>query len=412
MKKTVSRRWPSCVSSSFSVVLVGALVACCCWPNAGAASGSGPVPLERQASPLLLHSTMDSAQDIFRPVFATGVYATVEEAIPGPAHVTYETGRYATAARIDARGFQYTWPVDGPIRFHGDNFDFADPNDDGGRLDFWIKFNVDPHNTYQNTWVGRSNWGERYINLEFAGSPADFMVDVYSDVVNTDRTNYGKFRVGPRTWSVYENIQQGEWHLFTITWRRNGGPHKAELHLYIDGTQEGCKGCNDYNGNLPPAGSITDFFFSPQLYNNYILFSIDEVYSFDSWDVSSVAGNFADLQIPEGVTVTYPMASGYPTWGSPVPASLDAFEFFVVNYQTDPCECDVYVDDELIGSILTISQAHTEVASPRRWSEGMHTVQVKCDDDRLVSPATPFEVYLDVPTGVSSFSQFKALFGN
>lgn len=359
------------------------------------------VPIQRPSS-LLLHSTMDSAQEIFAPVVATTTYSLIQDAIPGPNHVSYEPGKYVYAARFDATGFN--GPTAGPLRFHGDNFDFDDADNNGGRLDFWIKFNVDPHGTYANTWVARSNYGVIHynINYEFAtgnpNTPANLMVDVYSDILHNERTNYRNFRVMPRLFPVYQNIRQGEWHLITLTWRRNGGPHKAELHIYIDGTQEGCLECNDYNGNLPPEGSVwpgtTELFFAPPLYDDVILFSIDDIYSFDSWDVSGITGNFANLQIPEGVTLTYPMDERFPVYGSPVPNTNIVFEFAAVDHTQNQCACDLYVDNALVNSVVTTSQAHTEIANPNALAEGTHTFQVKCNDNRLVSAVTQFTVAL------------------
>ncbi len=379
------------------LILTAVLVSVACdLVTEGLPANRRETPISNRRPPLLLHSTMDSAQEIFRPVYATTTYPTVSDAIPGPAQVTYEPGRYSYATRLDSQGFH--GPTDAPLRFHGDNFDYDDADDNGGRLDFWIKFNEDPHTTYENTWVARSNYGPtRYINYEFAGTagtPANLMIDVYGEIAHNDRTNYANFRVTPRGWDVYENIRQGEWHLLTVTWRRNGGPHKAELHLYIDGTQEGCIACNDYNGNLPGAGSVTDLFFSPPLYGNVILFSVDEVYSFDSWDVSGLSGNFADLQIPEGVTLTYPMLTAYPVWGSPVSEAYVVFEFFVINYESTQCGCDLYVDNVYVHSVTTTTQAHTEIANPNPLATGLHAFQVKCDNDRLVSAITQFEVTL------------------
>lgn len=361
----------------------------------------------------MLYSTMDDAQAIFRPEVARGLYATVGEAIPGPSHVIFESGAFETAARLDARGFVYSWPVDAPLRFHGDNFDFDDPASDGGRLDFWMKFNQNPHTSSANTWVARSNYGvSRFINLEFSGAPADLMVDVYSDVPHNQRTNYEKFRVSPQNWSVYENIEQGEWHLYTLLWRRNGGPHKAELHIFIDGTKEGCSSCSDYNGNLPPDGSITDLFFSPDLAGSYMLFSIDEVYSFDSWDTSGLEGNFADLQIPEGVSLKYPMDNRSPVWGSPVAEKNVTFEFTVINDAAPTCECDVYLDGEKIGSHTATSGAHEEFFYPQVVPAGTRTYQVRCDDDRLVSPVNQFQA-LSTITSIDSPSMggLKRRFG-
>jgi hypothetical protein len=340
---------------------------------------------------------MDSADAIFQPVFSTATYPTLEEAIPGLAFIRFEGGKYQQATRIDAKGFA----GEGPILFRGENFDFADLDSDGGRVDFWIKFNTDPNAIYENTWVARSNYPNRDINFEFASSnstvPTKLMIDVYGDTENNWRTNYLNFRVTPRGWDKYENIQEGEWHLFTVTWRRNGGPHKAELHIYLDGTQEGCYACNDYNGNLPAADSVTDFFISPRLYGNTFPFSIDEVYSFHRWNVSDTTGTFADLQIPEGVTLTFPQDSrgAYQGVGArPVPESNITFEFFAINAQRNQFDCDLYVDTAYVATVTTTSQAHTEVPNSLVFADGIHHYQVKCDNDRLVSPVTEFTVTL------------------
>lgn len=359
-------------------------------------------------SSLLLHSTMNDAQSIFQPNVAVATYGSMSEAIPGPAHVTFESGQVGSAARFDGNGFNYTWPVDGPARFRGENFDFDDPEQDGGRLDFWIKFNVDPHTTTDNTWVARSNWGERFINFEFSGSPANFMVDVYGEIAHNERTNYAKFRVGLRSATAYQNLVQGEWSQWSILWRRNGGRHKDELHIFINGSQDGCTGCSDYNGNLPPIDAITDFFFSPQLFNNYILFSIDEVYSFNSWDVSGVAGDFADLQIPEGVVLKYPMDNRYPVWGSPVPEANVTYEFTVNNDQSATCDCDLYVDGQFVQGITATSGAHMEIGPNGALGAGVHTYQIKCDSDRLLSPVNQFQALAETPVDESTLGALKA----
>lgn len=361
---------------------------------------------------LILHSSMDDAQAIFRPETATGLYATMGEAIPGPAYTTFEAGQVGTAARFDIGGFDPVWPVDGPVRFHGDNFDFDDPDQDGGRLDFWVKFNEDPHSVSGNSWLARTNWGERYINYEWAAGSGShyFMIDVYAEVAHNYRTNYSGFRVSPQFWSVYDDIQAGEWHVFTFTWRNNGGLHRDEIHLYIDGTQAGCQSCNDYNGNLPPVDSITDFFFSPYLIDNYMLFTIDEVYSFDSWDYSGITGNFPELQIPEGLVMKFPQDNRYPVWGSSIPNGDIAFEFTVNDYQNESCDCELWVDDQYQATVNAVSGAHTEIYPPAPVPKGTHTWQMRCDGGRLVSEVVQFSVDADVPVQKRSVTQTKKLY--
>lgn len=363
------------------------------------------------SSSLLLYSTMDSATAILNPSTAQAVYSTVGQAIPGSDMVSYQSGYSGNATVFDGSGFDVSWPVDGPVRFKGENFDFDDPEGDGGRLDFKIKFNENPHTSTANTWIARTNWdqglgvGDRLINYEFSGSPADMMIDVYSNVAHTDKTNYEKFRVLPRNWSVYENISQGQWHTFTFTWRNNG-LHKDEIHFYIDGSQAGCESCSDYNGNLPPLNSITDFYFSPGLNGNYRQFSIDEVYSFDSWDTSSVAGAI-DLDRPEGVTITYPQNPDYPIYASAIGSNTPVFEFFVINEQANNFSCNLYVDGQFVRSLSVTNDSHSEVSS-NYLTSGDHNMEIKCDNNRLTSGVRDFTISSNNEEFVCSSGQTRS----
>ena len=364
---------------------------------------------------LILHTTLQDAGAIQRPAVAVTDFATEAEAVPGAGHVTFEPGQVGNAARIDASGFEGTiGPSDGPFRIHGDNIDFADPGQDGGRLDIWIRFDENPHTTGANTWVARSNYGaSRYVNYEFSssGGPADMMIDMYSDVDHNYRTNYEKFRVLLRDWSVYENIQAGEWHCFTFLWRNNGGQHKDEIHVFIDGTQAGCQNCSDFNGNLPPVSNgVTDFWFSPPLNGDVIRFSVDEVYAFDSWDFEGITGNFPELQIPEGIVMKYPQKNAYPVWGNPAPNGNFGFEFTMNNDVNETCDCDLYVDGNLEKTVQVTSGEHVEVRTATPVSKGDHTWQVICDEGRIVGPENPFYVEEDVPIGPKSVGGWKKMY--
>ncbi|RKZ12833.1 hypothetical protein DRQ53_03040 [bacterium] len=378
----------------------------------GLTLGAAGAGLNDASASLLLYCTMDDAQAIFDPEVAAGTYDPLDGAIPAPEHTSYEVGQVDTAIRLDLDGYDPgpTWPVDGPVRFHGDNFDFADPGQDGGRLDFFVKFNQNPHTTSANTWLARSNWPARNINIEWSGNggpDAVMMFDLFGEIAHNYRTNYEKFRVQPYQWDVYENISAGEWHVFTFLWRNNGGPHKAEIHVFIDGTQAGCSTCSDYNGNLPGPGTVTDFFFSPDLSGAYLLFSVDEVYSFDSWDVSGIEGNFPELQIPDGVLMKFPQHNNFPTYGSSVPKGNFDFEITVNDSQSAQCDCDLYVDGEAVRSFTATSGAHTEVTPPASIVKGTHNWQVICDNGRIVSPVHDFNVDQDVPVEPGSISRTK-----
>lgn len=364
---------------------------------------------------LILYTTLENAGAIQRPDVANTDFGTEAEAIPGGANVTFEPGHVGNAARVDATGFSGTiGPSDGPFRLHGDNIDFADPDQDGGRLDIWVKFNENPHTTSANTWLARSNYGaSRYVNYEWSssGGTADMMIDMYSDIAHNHRTNYEKFRVSPRGWSLYENIQAGEWHCFTFLWRNNGGEHKDEIHVFIDGTQADCRSCSDFNGNLPPeANGVTDFWFSPPLNGQFLRFSVDEIYAFDSWDFAGISGNFPELQIPEGIVMKYPQLNAYPVWGNPVPNGNFDFEFTMNNDVNETCDCDLYVNGNLEKTVTVNRGEHVEVRTATPVGKGDHTWQVICDEGRIVGPETSFAVSADVPIGPKSVGGWKKMY--
>lgn len=348
---------------------------------------------------LIFHSTMDSAAEIEVPAINQGVYSPTSDAIPGPQYIEFVPGRFGTAVSIDNGGGLFN----GPIHFKGANFDFVDPDQDGGRLDVWLRFDEDPHEAW-GPWVLRSNWPTRRINFEI--TDGKMMLDVYGEVPNNERTNYQKFRVVPSMNSSWGDISVGEWHLFTFRWRNNGDVHKDEIHYYIDGAHIG----SDYNGNLPTAEQFNEMYLSPLNGGNEINFTIDEIYSFDSWNVSGATGNFADISFPEGVTLTYPMDGRYPVWGSPVTlTNVITFEFFVINDQSQTCECDLYVDDSYVGSMTATSFGHSEITRSQPLPNGTHTYQVKCDEDRLISPVNQFNVDFDggTPVHKKTFGSFK-----
>jgi hypothetical protein len=378
-----------------------ALVCCLAYANASAG--------------LILYTTLEDAGAIQRPEVAITDFETLSEAVPGLEHVSFEPGRVGTAARVDATGFYNSiGSADGPFRIHGDNIDFADPDKDGGRLDIWVRFDEDPHATTANTWLARSNYGvSRYVNYEWSssGGTADMMIDMYSDITQNHRTSYEKFRVSPRGWSVYEDIREGEWHCFTFLWRNNGGEHKDEIHLFIDGAQAGCQSCSDFNGNLPPAeNGVTALWFSPPLEGNFLKFSVDEIYAFDSWNFDDLTGNFPDLEIPEGIVMKYPQLNQYPVWGNPVPRGDVDFEFTVNNDVNDICECDLYIDGNLEKTVTAASGAHVEVTPNAPVPMGDHTWQVICDEGRIVGPVHTFHVEANVPVKQKSFGGTKRSF--
>jgi hypothetical protein len=97
-------------------------------------------------------------------------------------------------------------------------------------------------------------------------------------------------------------------------------------------------------------------------------------------------------------------------WGSPAPDGNVLFEFTVNNDQSEQCDCDLYVDDQPAGSITASSRAHTELAPPAPLKAGSHTWQLRCDNGRLVSPLSEFNVESDVPVTPRSTSRVKRAF--
>lgn len=356
----------------------------------------------QSSTSLIFHSTMDDAAAIHQPEISQATYPNESQTIVSPGVISYVAGQFDTAARFATSGGAW----DGKVKLKGENFDFDDPDQDGGRLDMWIRFDEDPHSV-ANVFV-MSEWtGTRNMNFELTGSPSAMMLDCYGEVPASERTNFQKFRVNPRDEQTWQSVATGEWHLYTWLWRNNGDQHKDEIHYYIDGVHVG----SDFNGNLAVSVDSFPYMGLAPGSSGGIAMTLDEIYSFDSWNLDGVNGNFASLQIPEGVTLTYPMDKDYPTWGEAVPVRNIDFAFYVVDDQNPSCDCDIYIDDALAGTVTTQSRAYTEFPSPFSLTDGTHSFQVKCDGDRLVSETTQFNVDSnEVPVDTPSMSRVRGFY--
>ena len=90
---------------------------------------------------------------------------------------------------------------------------------------------------------------------------------------------------------------------------------------------------------------------------------------------------------------------------------LPQLETHLVDDVKQSCDCDVYVDGAMEGTVRTAERAYTEFFHPKRLSNGTHNFQVKCDGDRLVSPVHQFNVdFTGTPVKKKSFSTLKELF--
>ena len=353
----------------------------------------------------LLYSKMGSANDIYSPVVAASQMPSLAEAVPGAAsgEVSFEPGVDGMAVRFDGEG---SVPPALAV-FHGDNFDFEDSEGDGGMMHFWLKFNDGPHPFPGNHWIMRTDWNrdgpwlrsDRWFVFEPMGGNQGILVAFYS-VLGSPRSQYGTSSVNPYSGPLWnEQVQQNQWHSYTLLWRNNG-PDKGEMHLFIDGTQEGCNFCSDYNINLPKKERFTKLFLSHFLARDgqpeqMMSFSMDEFYSADTWDYEMPDDwpvTKPSARFPEGVRLTYPRPHRYPQWGQIVRRAVPSLEFVPVNYQKEIFSCDVYVNSKLQGTVATSDNKFTSLSAVDSLETGVHTYQVKCDAERVSSPLWTFRV--------------------
>ncbi|RMG41619.1 MAG: hypothetical protein D6719_08210 [Candidatus Dadabacteria bacterium] len=359
---------------------------------------------------VLLYSSMDSEQAIYSPCIVQKKLASIDAALPGrskPGEVTFENSLHGKGARFNGVDNQPAYLA----AFDSDNFDFSDPEGDGGRLDLWIKFNTDPHKFWSNLWVFRTDSNLKTVYRTIVFEPLNyfynnrddaFMIAFYSDAGHAE-SSYSGASMNPRDWGYWKSsVAQNEWHIYTITWRNNG-PDKGEMHLYIDGRQDGCWACNDYSINLPEINSSNIFMLSPHLNNKMLDFSVDEIWSFSSWDFTAPSDpalrTYASLQRPDQIRLAYPLPHKYPLWGQIVTKARPVFQFIPIYSAKENFACDLYINGSKVRSVVTSNDRYTEILSPVDLSSGTHTYQLKCDADRLVSEQAEITVALPAHCG-------------
>ena len=207
-----------------------------------------PAAITSQTTDTLLHMKMESVNEVNNPTVATQKMSPSAIRTSANGQIVFEQGVDGNAARFVINGS--TLNQSSSIDIAHDNLDYSDINDDGGKIEFWMKFNQDPHIPRAETFFLNSDIYPGTLVGEILGSDPYLMFEWYTNRVYTAN----RFLVYSGGWDKWQNWKQNEWHKITIVWKKNGPSEgKAEMHLFIDDTQQGCpaNNCNKYNGYLP-----------------------------------------------------------------------------------------------------------------------------------------------------------------
>lgn len=281
--------------------------------SADAAPTSLAIPATADVAPPtqpLLYAKMESDSEIAAPTISSGLLASGSVTKSGTgAQLLYESGLAANGSlnSVDGNAAHFVNTSSNPselANFAPGNFDFSDTDDNGGTLEFWLKFNVNPHIYTGNKFILSSDPWPRPLSIELYGSNP-YMAFEFHDPLGQIAATGGRFMVYTANWNKWLDWKKGEWHKVTLTWKRNVGANAAEMHLYIDGTQEGCPTsvCNDYFGKLPDS---LDKVSMGNLGGSYAYdFSLDEIKSYNQ------AIEFSDNSAP--VTMVNPTGGTFFT---------------------------------------------------------------------------------------------------
>ncbi len=343
---------------------------------------------------ILLHSTMDSLNEIQNPTISTGLMNP-----PSSALFTSGTGTIDPVQTIYGGGVQLHGQGTNreEIYYEASNFDFTDLAGDGGRIDFKMKFNVDPH-SLPNTFIIKTDniipgaSVSRWFVFEMIGSSSYPWVVFYSDDDPDFWSPQGQptFQVYTgANWPVWQNVGAGEWHNYTIMWRNNGDDN-SELHLFIDGTNAGCTTCSDYGGWMPPLNSFSRLEFGPLINGESADIELDELWSFSRWDHNAGPGTYDEsITVPEGITLITPADNELLFTVNP---SFD----FIATSNIDPASCGgtptnnwVSLYKETFDGIKTYN--HNEQFGTNNWltAEIRNNGQLIADGSGVVTGTTP-----------------------
>jgi hypothetical protein len=231
-----------------------------------------------------LHCTFDDEAAIAKPA-AAAVEGAMSTWTTGAGKILYEDGLVGKAARL--HGNQRNNEI---IKISPKALDFTK----SGRMDFWIRFNADPHKVKE----------EYYIFCDSAW-PINFQMEV----IPYDRPNNEKGEACYGTWlgarergrdkllynwssdrfhkgGPFSRIKQGEWVRITLVWIKNDGKDD-ELKTFINGetvpgTPQGAM-LTDVTGKLPaPTDKVGNIHIGGNAYGAYTSdFTIDELWVFD-----------------------------------------------------------------------------------------------------------------------------------
>lgn len=187
-----------------------------------------------------------------------------------PGYIVFEPGISGQAVRFARDEKLYAATVQFPAAI----IDLSDSDGMGKKLEFWLKFNEDPHLFSGNKFLLSAY---PIFLVEIYGTQPFLAFEFYGNGYN-DATK-GRFLTYTQGWDKWESWQVGEWHKITLTWKRNGRNGMAEMHLYIDDSQDGCLAtrCNDYGGILPKTGSFKTFAVGNSSKKAALDFSIDQM---------------------------------------------------------------------------------------------------------------------------------------
>lgn len=171
--------------------LIGALlITVLCSPRSGMSAPQPPPDMGRGQEHLLLHARMESEKEINSPFFVSEKVVGWEQGkgarkSPG-AEIRFESRETGSAARFVTNDKGTTSAV---AIFAPGNFDFSDALNRGGKLEFWLKFNEDPHQFNGNRMILRTEPYLPALTIEIYGSRPFLALEFHGNG-NNPKTNY------------------------------------------------------------------------------------------------------------------------------------------------------------------------------------------------------------------------------
>lgn len=205
----------------------------------------------------------------------------VEQVRTGQGSISEDDSPYGKSLRL--RGDLKNNAV---IKIPGECINFAR----SGRVDFWVKFNEDPHGVRREKFLlADSAWpsslqmeiipyeGNGLTNLAIWLGAPERGLDKQLFVSNGDGYQPG----GP--WS---RISAGAWHRITLKWWKHNNRKGDEARLYIDGITDD-HSMHDKTGKLPDQGSWGTIYMGANKYGDFGMdVSFSELWIFDDPDDS------------------------------------------------------------------------------------------------------------------------------